>query len=79
MRILIAPTIIAALVQPAYAQRPAINLWGQKEKDPGLEQYRKQQEEEYNATLKKIPNKEKKSNDPWQALRRDAPSKKKNN
>jgi hypothetical protein len=79
MWVLIVPIIITALIQPAYAQRPAINLWGEKARDPGLEQYRKQQEEEYNATLKKIPNQEKKNSDPWQALRGEPAAKKKTN
>ena len=72
---IIVPAIIAPLTQPAYAQiKPTFNL--QKENDPALEQYRRQQEEEYKSTLSKIPNKEKKSNDPWQNLRGDAPAKK---
>ena len=75
---IIIPAIIAPLVQPAYAQlKPTFKL--QKENDPALEQYRKQQEEEYKSTLNKIPNKEKKNNDPWQNLRGDAPAKKQAN
>ena len=78
MRVLIAPAIIALLIQPAYSQlKPTFNLG--EEKDPEVERYRKQQEEEYKATLSKIPNKEKKSKDPWQDLRGDAPAKKKAN
>ena len=78
MRVLIAPGIIALLIQPAYSQiKPTFDL-GEK-KDPAAEQYRKQQDEEYNATLSKIPNKEKKSQDPWQTLRGEAPAKKKAN
>jgi sortase (surface protein transpeptidase) len=79
MRILMVPAIIASLIQPAYSQKPSINLWGDKAKDPAVEQYRKQQEEEYKATLGKIPNQEKKSNDPWQKLRSTEPAKKKSN
>jgi hypothetical protein len=78
MRVLIAPVIIALLIQPAYSQlKPTFKLGD--EKDPAAEQFRKQQDEEYKATLGKIPNKEKKSKDPWQDLRSDAPAKKKAN
>ena len=78
MRVLIAPAIIALLIQPAYSQlKPTFKLG--EEKDPEVERYRKQQEEEYKGTLSKIPNKEKKNKDPWQDLRGDAPAKKKAN
>jgi hypothetical protein len=78
MRVLIAATIIALLIQPASAQlKPTFKIG--EEKDPAVEQYRKQQEEEYKGTLSKIPDKEKKSKDPWRDLRGDGPAKKKAN
>ena len=44
MRILTVATISVFLIQPAYSQKPALNLWGDKTTDPAVEQYRKQQE-----------------------------------
>ena len=78
MRVLVAATIIALLVQPAYSQlKPTFKMGGDKEVDPRTEQYRKDLEREYQSTLKKIPDKEKKSNDPWADMRSNEPVKKK--
>jgi hypothetical protein len=83
MRVLLAPAIIALLIQPAYAQlKPTLNMGmgGDKEVDPRVQQYRNDVEREYKETLDKIPNKEKKNkNDPWADVRGTEPTKKKSN
>jgi hypothetical protein len=83
MRVLLATAIIALLIQPAYSQlKPTLNMGmgGDKQVDPRVEQYRKDVEQEYKATLDKIPNKEKKNkNDPWADVRSPEPTKKKSN
>jgi hypothetical protein len=57
MRVLLAPAIIALLIQPAYSQlKPTFSMGGDKPVDPRVEQYRKEVEREYKATLDKIPN-----------------------
>jgi len=67
----IAATIIFALaIAPAYAQRiPPINLLQDNTPDASTQQRRKDIESEYNATMKKIPDKKKPNADPWQNLR----------
>ena len=80
MRVLIAPAIIALLIQPAYAQlKPTFPIGGDKETDPAVEQYRKNVEREYNATVGKIPDQKKKNSDPWNDVRGADPPKKKSN
>ena len=81
MRVLLATAIVALLIQPAYSQiKPTFKVGGDKEVDPRVEQYRKDVEQEYKATLEKIPNKEKKNkNDPWADVRSPEPAKKKSN
>ena len=80
MRVLLAALVAALLIQPAHAQlKPSLNMkMGEKEVDPRVQQYRNDVESEYNAALKKIPDKEKKNkNDPWASVRGDEPTKKK--
>jgi hypothetical protein len=81
MRVLLVPAMIALLIQPAYSQlKPTFKMGGDKETDPRVEQYRKDVEREYRATLDKIPNQEKKKkNDPWGDIRGTEPAKKKSN
>ena len=81
MRIILATAIVALLMQPASSQlKPTFKMGGDKEVDPRVEQYRKDVEREYKATLDKIPDKEKnKKNDPWADIRSNEPTKKKPN
>ena len=81
MRVLLVTAIIALLIQPAHSQlKPTFKVGGDKEVDPRIEQYRKDVEQEYKATLDRIPNKEKKNkNDPWADVRGPEPTKKKSN
>src|SRR5258706_15536567 len=57
MRVLLAPVIIALLIQPAYSQKPTLHMGmgGDKEVDPRVQQYRNDVEREYKETLDKIP------------------------
>ncbi|MEA2980645.1 MAG: hypothetical protein QOF09_2468 [Alphaproteobacteria bacterium] len=74
MRILMAPAIVALLIQPAYSQR-----WGQQQgnDDRKVEQERKELERQHKATLDRIPDQKKKNSDPWQTVRgTDSPKKK---
>jgi hypothetical protein len=56
--------------------KPGLNLMGEKQADPRTEEYRKAVDREYNAALKKIPEKKKTSNDPWESVRSGEPTKK---
>jgi hypothetical protein len=67
---------IALLLRPAFAQKPSINLMREKSVDSAVEKYRKAVDQEYNATIQKIPEQKKKSNDPWGSLRSAEPAKK---
>ena len=60
----------APQAQQAPRMRPGLNLTGDKQVDPRTEQYRKAVDQEYNAALKKIPEKKKTSDDPWAGVRR---------
>jgi hypothetical protein len=55
--------------------KPGVNLMGEKQVDPRMEEYRKAVDQEYNAALKKIPEKKKTSNDPWAGVRSGEPTK----
>ncbi|MEA2979177.1 MAG: hypothetical protein QOF09_1000 [Alphaproteobacteria bacterium] len=79
MRFFMMAAILALLVQPALAQRPSVNLWGEKATDPRVEQYRKELEQEHKAALDKIPDQKKQNNDPWQSVRSPEHAKKKSN
>jgi Skp family chaperone for outer membrane proteins len=56
--------------------KPGLNLMGEKQVDPRMEEYRKAVDQEYNAALKKIPEKKKTNNDPWAGVRSGEPTKK---
>jgi hypothetical protein len=78
MRILMVPAIIALLIEPANSQiKPTFPIGGDEPTDPAVEQYRKSVEQEYKATVNKIPDQKKKNNDPWQNVRSPEPAKKK--
>ena len=77
MRALIGVAVVALLAGPAYAQKPALNLMQEKEKNPAVEEYRKAIDQEYKAATEKIPDQKKKSSDPWQNMRSAEPSRKK--
>jgi hypothetical protein len=70
--ILIAPAIIALLIQPAYSQ----DKFEAQEKKAAQE--RRELEQQHKATLDRIPNQTKKS-DPWGTVRSNEPLKKKTN
>jgi hypothetical protein len=69
-------TVVMSLVaQPSFAQlKPTFEL-GEK-KDPAVEAYKRQQEQEYNAAVRKIPEAKKKNGDPWGNIRNVNPDKK---
>jgi hypothetical protein len=73
---ILATAFIALLLGPAFAQKPALDLMREKQVDPAVEKYRKAVDQEYNATIQKIPEQKKKSNDPWGSLRSAEPAKK---
>jgi hypothetical protein len=56
--------------------KPGLNLMGEKQVDPRMQEYRKAVDQEYNAALKKIPEKKKTNNDPWVGVRSGEPTKK---
>jgi hypothetical protein len=71
MRLLVASAFIAITLGPAPAsaqKTPPINLLGEKTIDAGTAQRRRDIENDYNETMKKIPDK-KKSADPWGSVR----------
>ena len=70
--ILIAPAIIALLIQPAYS----LDKFEAQEKRAAQE--KKELEQQHKATLDRIPNQTKKS-DPWGSVRSNEPPKKKTN
>jgi len=81
-----AAAIVALPIEFALAQtpqtqqmpkvKPGLNLMGEKEVDPRVEAYRKAVDQEYNSTLKKIPEDKKKNTDPWASIRSGEPAKK---
>jgi hypothetical protein len=56
--------------------KPGLNLMGEKQVDPRMEEYRKAVDREYNDALKKIPEQKKTNNDPWANIRSVEPTKK---
>jgi len=57
--------------------KPGLNLMGEKQVDPRVEEYRKAVDREYNAALKKVPEQKKtNNNDPWASVRSGEPTKK---
>ena len=70
--VLIAPAIIALLIQPAFS----LDKFEIQERKAAQE--RKELEEKHKATLDRIPNQTKKS-DPWGSVRSNEPPKKKTN
>jgi len=70
MRKIVATIIFALAITPAHAQKiPPINLLKDNTPDAYTRQRQKDIESEYNATMKKIPDKKKSNGDPWQNLR----------
>jgi hypothetical protein len=56
--------------------KPGLNLTGEKQVDPRMEEYRKAVDREYDDALKKVPEKKKINNDPWAGVRNSEPAKK---
>jgi hypothetical protein len=70
MRRLATATLIVFVSVPAYAQKmPPLNVLRNDAPDAYTQQRRKEIEDEYNAAMKKIPDRKKQSSDPWQKLR----------
>jgi hypothetical protein len=70
MRKVVATMIFVLAIAPAHAQKmPPINLLQDNTPDASTRQRQKDIESEYNATMKKIPDKKKPNADPWQNLR----------
>ena len=67
-----------ALSGSAVAQfNPGVNFKGDKPPvDPKVEAYRKQLDQEYQSTLKAIPDQPQKKADPWAKIRSPAPAQK---
>ena len=75
-RILVSAALVALLIEPAYAQKPSLNLMHERPKDPVAEERRRTIDLEYKSATEKIPDQKKKNNDPWQNMRSAAPTKK---
>ncbi|MEA2981606.1 MAG: hypothetical protein QOF09_3429 [Alphaproteobacteria bacterium] len=73
MRILVAPAIIALLIQPAYSQ-DRFEVEASK-----ADRERKELEQQHKATMDRIPDQTKKKSDPWGAVRSPEPPQKKSN
>jgi hypothetical protein len=83
MKVLVLAVVgLTALSHPATAQdtsqtqqmpkfKPGLNLMGDKQVDPRMEEYKKAVDREYNNALKKIPEQkqQKTKNDPWADIR----------
>jgi hypothetical protein len=66
-----------ALSGSAVAQKPGLNFKGDKPPvDLKVEAYRKQLDQEYQSTLKAIPDQPQKKADPWAKIRSPAPAQK---
>ena len=77
MRLAVTAAIVLLLLAPAMAQTPAINLMGMGErKDPAQELRDKEIDQAYRAANSKLPDKKKKSDDPWGNVRSAEPAKK---
>jgi len=66
----------APQTQQAPRMKPGLNLMGEKQVDPRIQEYRKAVDREYDATLKKLPEQKKTNTDPWAGVRGGEPSKK---
>ena len=55
--------------------KPGLNLLGDKNVDPRVKEYRKAIDQEYDAALKKIPEKKPPNKDPWAGVRSVEPTK----
>ena len=73
MRILVAPAIIALLIQPAYSQ-DRFEVEASK-----ADRERKELEQQHKATMDRNPDQTKKKSDPWGAVRSPEPPQKKSN
>ena len=73
MRILIAPAIIALLIQPAYP----LDKFEAEEMRAARE--RKELEQQHKAIMERLPDQKKKKIDPWNDVRSPEPPKKKSN
>ena len=49
--------------------KPGLNLMGDQQVDPRMEEYKKAVDREYNDALKKIPKQQKTKKDPWADIR----------
>ncbi len=77
MRIFASVAVFALLIEPAYAQKPSLNLMREKPKDPVVEEHRRVIDQEYKSATEKIPEQRKKNADPWQNMRSAEPTGKK--
>src|SRR5436189_2774793 len=74
---LFATADMTVIIEPSFAQvKPTFKIG--EEKDPALEAYRRQQEQEYNSVIRQIPEAKKKSSDPWGTVRGVEPNKTQN-
>jgi hypothetical protein len=70
MRTFLAALAFAAVAAPAVAQMPAINMLNQDKPKTADEIARGQAiDDAYKSTLKKVPDQNKASNDPWAGVR----------
>ena len=65
-----------ALSGSAFAQKPGVNFKGDKPLDPKSEAEKKRIDQEYQSTLKAIPDQPQKKVDPWAKIRSPAPAQK---
>jgi len=65
-----------ALSGSAFAQKPGVNFKGDKPADPKSAAERKRIDQEYQSTLKAIPDQPQKKVDPWANVRSPAPAQK---
>ena len=74
---ILATAFVILLIGPAFSQKkPAMNLMREKDVDTAMEKYRKAVDQEYNATIRNIPEQKTKSSDPWGGIRSVEPAKK---
>ena len=78
MKALMVPTIVALLIEPAYAQRRPSSPPQEDPLERKLQQDRKQLEQQYKAAVDRIPDQKKKNTDPWHDVRGTEGPKKKN-
>jgi hypothetical protein len=65
-----------ALSGSAFAQKPGVNLNRDKPVDPKSAEEKKRIDQEYQSTLKAIPDQPQKKVDPWAKIRSPAPAQK---